>query len=81
MSILQKKCDIFFIREMVCQPGHYKSAFTLCKLCSNLFGFVESCDYACDRYKSDAKCIVVVVVKAPQKDTSNLKYVERMNNL
>ena len=47
----------------------------------NLFGFEESGDYACDRYKADAKGIVIVVIKAPQKNASNLKYVERMNNL
>lgn len=51
------------------------------KLCSDLFGIEESRDYACDRYKTNAKGIVVVVIKAPQKDASNLKHIERMDNL
>ena len=48
---------------------------------SNLFGFDESRRYACDGYKTDANSIVVVVVETPQKDASDLKHVERMNNL
>ena len=68
-------------------PGNGLPAYSISvhfcfkQIVPNLFGFEKSRDYACDRDKTDAKGIVVVVVKTPQKDTSNLKYVERMNNL
>ena len=35
--------------------------------------------YACDGYKTDANSIVVVVVETPQKDASDLKHIERIN--